>query len=699
LRWREKSGDCSHELFDLRPCESGIQLSELLVTSHELVTLDGSTFFVSAPSGDVDGLEMHGFFHADVRHLSIWKLFLEGTPIRVLTSRSLRYYAASIFGTLASARIGENPPVSVQRERIVAGGVHEDIVVENNSQVERRVALELRYGSDFADIFDIKDRTPKKGVVGADVGPGEVTLWYRRDDFRRGTRISFSEPCELTEDRARFDLVLPPRQMWQTHIDISCLVGDEERRPRHDCQSPGELQPQMPLTLEEWLEEAPQLDTDFDPLLHTYRRSLLDLAALRFRPLERVPWSLPAAGLPWFMALFGRDSLITAYEALPFQPQLAATTLETLSAFQATEDKAFRDAEPGKILHELRMGERASLGEIPHTPYYGSHDSTPLFLILLDEYERWTGDTELVRRLEPTARAALAWIQGPGDPDGDGYLEYRTRSSRGLSNQCWKDSWNSILFADGTVAQPPIATCELQGYAYDARWRTARLAREVWGDAPLAVRLEQEAVVLRERFDGDFWNEERGHYVLALDGEKRQVDALTSNVGHLLWSGIVPEHRAALTVQRLMAPDMFSGWGIRTMSAADAGYSPIEYHNGTVWPHDTAMLAEGMRRHGFREEAATLTTALIEAANAFDDRLPEVFAGFPRERTRMPVEYPTASRPQAWSAAAPLLALRTVLGLDVEGGRLRSSPVLPPTFGQVKLRRIPVCGGRVDASS
>jgi glycogen debranching enzyme len=296
------------------------------------------------------------------------------------------------------------------------------------------------------------------------------------------------------------------------------------------------------------------------------------------------------------------------------------------------------------------MGERASLGEIPHTPYYGSHDSTPLFLILLDEYERWTGDRELVRRLEPAARAALGWIQGPGDPDGDGYLEYRTRSSRGLDNQCWKDSWNAILFADGTIAQPPIATCELQGYAYDARHRAARLAREVWGDPSLAARLEHEASQLSERFDSDFWNEERGHYVLALDGEKRQVDALTSNVGHLLWSRIIPEHRAVLTVQRLMAPDMFSGWGIRTMSAADAGYSPIEYHNGTVWPHDSAIVAEGMRLYGFGKEAATLTTALVEATNAFDDRLPEVFAGFPRERTRMPVEYPTASRPQAWSA-------------------------------------------------
>jgi glycogen debranching enzyme len=452
----------------------------------------------------------------------------------------------------------------------------------------------------------------------------------------------------------------------------------------------------MPLTLEQWLEEAPRLETDFDPLRHTYRRSLLDLAALRFRPLKGVAWSLPAAGLPWFMALFGRDSLITAYEALPFQPRLAGTTLETLAAFQAKEDDAFRDAEPGKILHELRKGELATLGEVPHTPYYGSHDSTPLFLILLDEYERWTADTELVRRLKPAARAALAWIDGPGDPDEDGYLEYRTRSHKGLENQCWKDSWNSVLFADGSLAQPPIATCEIQGYVYDARRRTARLAREVWGDPALAARLEHDAATLRGRFNRDFWSEDRGHYVLALDGEKRQVDSLTSNVGHLLWSGIADEPRAALTVQRLMAEDMFSGWGIRTMSTADAGYSPIEYHNGTVWPHDTAIVAEGMRRYGFRTEAGTLAVALIEAAEVFEHRLPEVFAGFPRERTRMPVEYPTASRPQAWSAAAPLLVLRTMLGLDVDDGRLRSTAEPPSAFGTLRLRGVPVRGGRED---
>ena len=389
------------------------------------------------------------------------------------------------------------------------------------------------------------------------------------------------------------------------------------------------------------------------------------------------------------MALFGRDSLITAYMALPFQPHLAATTLEALSELQATDRDDFRDADPGKILHEARQGWLATLGETPHSAYYGSHDATPLFLILLDEYERWTGDRELVRRLEPAARAAIAWIDGPGDPDGDGYLEYQTRSPKGLRNQGWKDSWNAILYADGRLAEPPIATCEIQGYAYDARIRAARLARVCWGDDVLAERLERDAAALYERFDRDFWLDERGHYALALDRDKRPVDALTSNVGHLLWSGIVPKDRARALRDRLMAPDMFSGWGIRTMSSRDAGYNPIEYHDGTVWPHDTAIIAEGLRRYGFRDDAGRLAWALFEAAEAFEYRLPEVFAGFDREATTVAVEYPTASRPQAWASAAPLLAIRTLLGLDAEDGAIRSVPSLPGPIGHLELRRDP----------
>jgi len=665
--------------------------------ADELVVLDGSTFFVSDRRGDVCGTAADGFFFADVRHLSRWELTVDGEPVRVLTARTIDYYSARVYATLATARVGENSPVSVRRDRIAAGGVHEDIVVENHSDKPLRVRVELQYASDFADLFEVKDASAiSQDNAGATTDGSSVELWAERGGQRRATRLTFGALGDIDADRAVFDVHLGPRQSWETCVDVYCSIDDIETGPRAGHGGFGQLHPQMPMSLTEWLADSPQLEADSDVIAHTYRQSLLDLAALRFRPLPELAWSLPAAGLPWFMALFGRDSLITAYMALPFQPHLAETTLRALAALQATEDDPYRDAEPGKILHELRRGVLAASGQIPHRPYFGSHDSTPLFLILLDEYERWTGDVGLVRELEPAARAALAWIDGPGDLDGDGYLEYRTRSPAGLENQCWKDSWNSILFADGRQAIPPIATCEIQGYAYDARVRAARLASEVWGDPILADRLEADAGALRDRFNHDFWIEARGHYALALDADKRQVDSLTSNIGHLLWSGIVPPERAELVARQLAGPDLASGWGIRTMSASDAGYNPIEYHNGTVWPHDTAIVAEGLRRYGQRDQASELVVAMFEAAASFDYQLPEVFAGYARSDTTIPVEYPTASCPQAWAAGAPFLGLRTLLGLDADHDGLHCTPHVPDRLGKLRLSDVAIRGGRQD---
>jgi glycogen debranching enzyme len=654
--------------------------------TNDLVVLDGSTFFVSDEAGDVRDGGAAGFFFQDVRHLSSWALSVDGAPMRVLTSRVVDYYSARVFGTLPTARLGHNPPISIQRDRIVGGGVHEDLWVRNHSEMAHKLSIQIEVDSDFADIFELKlpDRV-RVGSTNVESGDGTLTIWHEREGVQRGTRVTWRAPGRFTNGAIQFEIKLAPRGEWEACLDILCVVDGQEYGPREGHGGFGKLEPQMPRTLQAWLADAPALETDSDLVQHTYRRSLVDLAGLRFRPSADLTWSLPAAGLPWFMALFGRDSLITAYMALPFQPHLAQTTLEAMAGLQATERDDFRDADPGKILHEVRRGWLATSGEFPHSAYYGSHDATPLFLVLLDEYHRWTGDDEFVRGLESQARAAIAWIEGPGDPDGDGFLEYKTRSTKGLRNQGWKDSWNAILFADGQLADPPIAMCEIQGYAYDARIRAARLARVCWQDAELADRLERDATSLKERFDRVFWLVERGHYALALDGHKRPVDALTSNVGHLLWSGIVPPRRAASVRDKLMGADMFSGWGIRTMSSRDAGYNPIEYHNGTVWPHDTAIVAEGFRRYGFRDDANRLAWALFEAADAFEYRLPEVFAGFDRDATTVAVEYPTASRPQAWAAAATLLAIRTILGLDAEGGRGTSNPSLPPSIRQLQL--------------
>jgi glycogen debranching enzyme len=664
----------------------------------ELVALDGSTFFVSDLQGDVDASgDARGFFFRDMRHLSIWRLHVNGSALHLLTGRAVDYFALRILATLAGARVGLNPAATIRRDRFVSDGVHEDLAISNNSEQEMSLSLSLEFGSDFADIFEVKQPQPKKGTLSAEVeGPRSVRLSYQRGTFRRGTVIEFSAPGQLSERSVRFDIWLPPRSAWRCCVDVYPICDGEMHRPSIRCGSPAKPRPKMPKSLDEWLDEAPRVECGWDVIKRTYVQSLVDLAALRFRPMPQLTWSLPAAGLPWFMALFGRDSLITSYQALPFHPELATTTLEALSALQASGFDDFRDAEPGKILHELRCGELATLHEAPHTPYYGTHDATCLFLILLDEYERWTADQELVSRLKPQALAAIEWMRLHGDLDGDGYLEYRTRSTSGLVNQGWKDSWNSMLFANGEIARPPIATCEIQGYAYDARIRSARLARAVWDEPELASALEAEAARLKEAFNRDYWSAERGHYLLALDGEKRPVDSMASNAGHLLWSGIVDEGRAAPTVERLMATDMYTGWGIRTISARDAGYNPIEYHNGTVWPHDTGLVAEGMRRYGFHEQASTLALGLFEAAQWFAYRLPEVFAGLDRPDTEMPVEYPRASRPQAWSAGAPLLALRTLLGLD-PGPRLRASPHLPAEVADLAIRGIHHRRASVDA--
>jgi glycogen debranching enzyme len=662
-----------------------------------LTALDGSTFFVSDGSGDVDAQRADGFFHEDMRHLSRWRLLVNGEPPQMLSSGNVDYYSARIVSSVGDADDGA-PTLAVRRERFVSRGVHEDVLVENLTDDTVEVELALEFASDFGDILECRRRPKKRDRIVEELDSEQVTLRYERGDFGRATVIRFGGACRLARGRATFELQLAARETWKTCVDVVPIVDGDERPSRHRCGDFGSPQPDMPLSLEEWLQSAPRLETDWDALRRTYERSLVDLAALRFRALDGLPSSLPAGGLPWYMALFGRDSIIAAYQLLPFQPRLAQTTLEALAQLQAVERDDFRDAEPGKILHELRRGELAVVGDAPHSPYYGSHDATPLFLILLDEYERWTGDGEFVDALERNARAAVRWIEEEGDLDDDGFLEYRRRAPGGLDNQGWKDSWNSILFAHGERARPPIATCELQGYAYDALGRTARLARKRWHDAAYADRLERRAARLRDAFDDAFWSRERGHYALALDGEKRQVDALTSNIGHLLWSGILSGERAAATVARLMSRELFSGWGIRTMAAGDAGYNPLEYHNGTIWPHDTALIAEGMRRYGYRDDASQIALALLEAARAFEGRLPELFAGFERSETAFPVRYPDASCPQAFAAGAPLLALRTLLGLDVRDGELAAAPHLPDGVGVIELRGL-VRGRRADVGA
>jgi glycogen debranching enzyme len=662
--------------------------------------LDGSTFLVSALSGDIDASpdQPHGFFFRDTRFLSHWTLTANGSPLNVLSTDENQYFTAQFFLVPPTGTVNDNPTVSIVRKRSIGDGFHEDVTVINHGGEPLEVELRLNAGADFADLFEVKDALAKKGETSARVEEGVLVLAYERGDFVRETRIRASREAQLDEKGFTFKLRIDAHDEWNTCLFVQPVTESAKAiKYRHDDE---EAKPNIGMSLDEFLAAAPQLETDWDPLEHIYERSLIDLAALRFETTLFPGQPMPAAGLPWFMTVFGRDSLLTSFQALPFTPELAETTLRVLARYQATERDDFRDAEPGKILHEIRFGELTHFDERPHSPYYGTADATPLFLVLLDEYERWTGDTELVRELEANARAALQWIDEHGDQDGDRYVEYERRNEEtGLENQCWKDSWDSIRFGDGSIAKGPIATCEIQGYVYDAKVRMARLAREIWGDEELAERLEREAEELRARFNEDFWVAERGFYALALDGEKRQVDSLTSNVGHLLWSGIVPEDRAEQLADHLVGDALFSGWGVRTMAEGEGGYNPIRYHNGTVWPHDNSLIAHGLQRYGFREEASKVALATLEAATFFRYRLPEVFAGYRRGRTSFPVEYPTASSPQAWATGTPLLLLRVLLGLEPDGDELRSDPQLPDQIRRLELAAVPGRWGRTDVTT
>jgi glycogen debranching enzyme len=669
------------------------------VPRDEVSILDGSTFLVSDRRGDIDASpdQPHGFFYRDTRFLSRWTLRADGQPLDVLSTDETQYFSAQFFLVPPGGDVNENPSASIIRKRTVGDGFHEDVTVINHDARVLELEVRLDAASDFADLFEVKDALAKKGETYRRVDDATLVLGYRRGDFVRETRVSASQPAELDENGLIFRLRLEPHTEWSTCLVVRPVV-DRMLEPKYD-HGDEEAKPEIGMSLAQWLDAAPKLESDWDPLEHVYERSLVDLAALRFTSELFPDQALPAAGLPWFMTVFGRDSLITSYQALPFVPELAATTLRVLARYQGTKVDPFRDEAPGRILHEIRFGELTHFEERPHSPYYGAADTTPLFLVLLDELERWTGDAEIVRELEPAARAALRYLDEYGDLDGDGYVEYERAQETGLENQCWKDSWDSMRFRDGTIAKGPIASCEIQGYVYDAKLRAARLARELWGDPELGARLERDAAELRERFNRDYWLPERGCYALALDGEKRQVDSLTSNVGQLLWSGIVPEERAESLARLLLSERLFSGWGVRTMAEGEGGYNPIRYHNGTVWPHDNSLIATGLARYGFRDEAATIAFATLEAATHFRYRLPEVFAGYRRGRTSFPVEYPTASSPQAWSTGAPLLLLRVLLGLEPDGDSLRVEPVLPESIGRIELSGIPGRWGRVDASS
>ena len=642
-----------------------------------LTILEGSTFCVSDDLGDVDG-ETSGFFAWDTRFLSRLVLRIDGARPLPLSSGRLQHFSAAFY--LRNPRVNGLPgdSLSIARQRFVGTGLQERIAVRNESMERLVFELSLEIGTDFADIISVKlhdfalgdpehaPALPAPAPARHEGGNGGIVL--EEQDGDASTRIVLSLPGRLVDGKLVFPLELEPHEGWELRLDVLPSLGGA---PAETVSAVDRLDDELEVlgdVVEAWTLRVPKLRGGWESLRRAFDQSIADLAALRIRSgAERKP--LFAAGMPWFMTVFGRDTAITSLQTLLLGPDLASGALDVLAQLQATVDDPTIDAEPGKIVHEVRNGRAA---ETWFARYYGSVDSTPLFLVLLAETFRWTDDTALVTRLREPALKALEWIDRYGDLDGDGFVEYGRRTERGLANQSWKDSGDSQRFHDGRMAESPIAPVEVQGYVYDAKRGLAEIARKAWRDADLADRLEQEADELRSRFDEAFWVPERGgFYALALDSEKQQVDSRCSNMGHLLWSGIVPAERVRAVADQLLSEGLWSGWGVRTMANDEAAFNPLSYHNGTVWPHDSALAAWGLARHGHVEASRRIARALIEAAGHFQWSLPEVFAGFARADTPFPIAYPTAARPQAWAAGTPILLVRVLLGLEPDRAHQR----------------------------
>jgi len=644
-----------------------------------LTILEGSTFCICDERGDIAG-ETSGLYADDTRRLSRLVLTINGARPLLLSSGQVEYFSAAFYlRNPVSAGLAHDV-LSIVRSRFVGETMQDRLTIRNESMETQRFEVCLEFASDFADIFAVKDRDFTLGdplhaqplplsVEPAWLDDGD-SVAFQCDEDR--TVIGFSAMPRHHGGDAYWRVELDPRERWELLVDV--VLNTNTGPPQSTQARFGEELTRVRDSLAAWQLRVPQVRTGWDALSHSFARSVSDLAALRMRP-DGDTGKLPAAGMPWFMTVFGRDTIITCLQTLLFGPELARTALRALAALQAKEDDPTRDAEPGKIVHEVRRGKAA---EHWFDRYYGTVDATPLYLILLSEVWRWTDDRSLVTELREPALAALRWIDEYGDRDGDGFVEFLRRSPRGLAVQSWKDSGDSQRFHDGRIAEAPIAPCEVQGYVYDAKRRTAEIAREAWRDRALADRLDREAADLKARFDEAFWVDERGgYYALALDRDKQRVDSLTSNIGHLLWSGIVPPERVDAIVDRLMDEPLWSGWGVRTMSADDAGFNPLSYHNGTVWPHDNSLIAWGLAREGRWSECHRIVRRMLEAAGHFGWQLPEVFAGLARAETPFPIAYPTAARPQAWAAGAPVLLLQLLLGIRPERRRLELESVVP----------------------
>ena len=668
-----------------------------LVPSTGLVTLvEGQTFCLSERSGDMAPDFAQGLFVLDTRVLSRWEMRVNGHMLEPLTVTSAEPFAATFVGRGGPRPGHADADIVVFRHRHIGRGMRERVIVTNHGLEPAPLTVELTCDVDFADLFEVKEsRVRHRGQHSHEISPTMLRFGHRGDHVTKEVSVRLSTAGAVEPGGAAWTTSLDPGECWQVCLEIVVTWDDATIRPRFGCgQSDEDAVPARRLAA--WRARLPDLETDNRDLQATIRRTGEDLGALRIFDPDHPEVPILAAGAPWFMTVFGRDSLLTAWMTLIADHTLARGVLETLARLQGKDVNPVTEEEPGKILHEMRFGAAGGLALGGGDIYYGSIDATPLFVMLLGELRRWDPGRDLCERLLSHADRALEWIENFGDRDGDGYVEYQRHNEAGLVNQGWKDSWDAIRHADGRLAATPIALCEVQAYVYAAYVARAHFATEM-GDSDTFERYASKALELRRRFNEDFWLEDRGWYALGLDGDKRPIDALASNVGHCLWAGIVDPERSALVAQRLVSPEMFSGWGIRTLATSMAAFNPVSYHNGSVWPHDNAICAAGLARYGHVEEANRVIQAQLAVAASYDGRLPELFAGFDRRELAVPASYPTSCSPQAWASAAPLLWLRTVLRLDpwASNDQLWLHPQLPAGIARLRVSGIDVSNRQV----
>jgi glycogen debranching enzyme len=666
----------------------------------------GNTFMVTNLRGEIEPYEEQGVFARDTRFISAYRLTISQSPWTLLSSSEITYYSAGFEfvnpalktedGELAERSIG----LSVTRE--ISQAIDERLTIANYGLRPARFFLELLLRSDFADIFEVRAKQivrRGRAITEWDAARHRLTTSYSHHDFQRCCRL---EVCEsdsaplYANGRLYYEIALEPGQRWHARHAIHLIAEDS---PEAEKRPPAEQRQEADARQAGWHTLVTKLISSNEDVYRAYRQSIDDIGALRLEDDDGLPhtWA-PAAGIPWYATIFGRDSLIVALQTMAVNPGLGVGTLHSLARLQAAVTDDWRDAQPGKMPHEIRFGELAHFGKAPHTPYYGSADSTPLYLITLHETWLWTGDRALLEGYRDTAERCLEWIDRYGDLDGDGFQEYLTRSTQGLENQGWKDSGDAVVYPDGSKATPPIALCELQGYVYDAKRRMAEVF-EALGQPERAAALGDQAEALRQRFEAAFWLEDEGTYCFGLDAHKEPIRTVVSNAGHCLWSGIASPERAARVAHRLMQGDMSSGWGLRTLSAGHSCYNPHSYHRGSVWPHDNGIIAAGLRRYGFAEYAAQLARDIWEATAYFDlYRLPELYAGLPRASSSFPVQYLGANIPQAWAAGAIPHLIRTILGLraDAPNGRLYVAPALPRWLPSITLTGLRCGAARLD---